>query len=524
MLSRRSALAALAVPLAAPALPRLALAQDARPAITVAVQKIANSNTLDIARENSNVGTRHFACYTEPLVDTDWIGTLKPRPGLALRWDRVDERRVEVELRPGVRFHNGDEMVAEDVAASFGPERLFGGEAGIAARVPREVRAQGRAVFPGLSVEVLGRHRLRFVTERPDPALDKRLGHRIGIVTSRRSLEEAESWLAWARRPVGTGPYRVAEFRPDNALILEAFDEYWGGRPPLRRIRFLEVPEVSARIAGLLSGEYDFACDVPPDQIAEIERNRGFEVQGGLIANHRFITFDKTHPQLKDPRIRRALSLSIDRAAIIEGLWAGRTEVPRGMQFPFYGGMYLEDWPQPRFDLAEARALVRAAGYKGETIPYRLLNNYYTAQTPTAQVLVEGWRAAGLNVQIQMRENWSQVLEAGPGRALRDWSSTVFIADPVSNMPGVWGRNGSHPATNEWRNEDAFAAVEALETEMDQGRRRAAMRRLLTILEEEDPAYAMLHQAANFTGKRRAIRWRAAQSFLMDFRPGNWDV
>jgi len=519
---RRSLLALPAAGLAAPALAQQG--PDRRPSITVAVQKVANSNTLDIARENSNVGTRHFSCYTEPLVDTDWIRTLAPRPGLALSWTRLDERRVAVELRPGVRFHNGDEMTAEDVAASFGPERLMGGPSGIAARVPNEVRAQGRAVFPGLTTQVTGRHSLVFVTERPDPALDKRLGHRIGIVVSRRGLEEAESWLAWARRPIGTGPYRVAEFRADQSLTLEAFDDYWGGRPPVRRIRFLEVPEVASRIAGLLSGEYDFACDIPPDQIREIERNRGFEVQGGLIANHRFIAFDKNHPQLTDPRIRRALSLSIDRASIIDGLWAGRTEVPRGMQFPFYGEMYLADWPQSRFDLAEARALVRAAGYRGDPIPYRMLNNYYTAQTPTAQVLVEMWKAAGLNVAIQMRENWNQVLEAGPGRALRDWSSTVFIADPVSNMPSVWGRHGSHPAGGEWRNEEAFAAVEALETELSLDRRRAAMRRLLTILEVEDPAYAMLHQAANFTGKRRAIRWRAAQSFLMDFRPGNWDA
>ncbi len=65
-----------------------------------------------------------------------------------------------------------------------------------------------------------------------------------------------------------TGPYRVAEFRPDVSLTLVAHDAYWGGRPPLRQIRFVEVPEVSSRINGLLSGEYQFACDIPPDQIA----------------------------------------------------------------------------------------------------------------------------------------------------------------------------------------------------------------------------------------------------------------
>ncbi|NDG48802.1 MAG: ABC transporter substrate-binding protein, partial [Rhodospirillales bacterium] len=178
--------------LAAPFIPAGAWAQnDTRPAITVAVQKIANSNTLEIARENSNVGTRHFSCYTEPLIDTDWISTLQPRPGLAARWTRLDARRVAVELRPGVRFHNGDEMTAEDVAASFGPERLFGGAMGAASRVPADIRAQARAVFPGLSAEVTGRHTLTFVTERSDPALDKRLGHRIGVVVNRRALEAA---------------------------------------------------------------------------------------------------------------------------------------------------------------------------------------------------------------------------------------------------------------------------------------------------------------------------------------------
>jgi peptide/nickel transport system substrate-binding protein len=246
-------------------------------------------------------------------------------------------------------------------------------------------------------------------------------------------------------------------------------------------------------------------------------------VQGGTILNHRLTVFDKNHATLRDPRIRRAFTHSIDRQAIVDALWAGRTEVPKGLQWPFYGDMLIQDWTVPRFDLAEARRLLREANYRGEPIPYRLLNNYYTNQAATAQVLVEMWRAAGLNVQIQMRENWGQITAPGD-RGLRDWSSTVFIADPVSNMPNTWGRGGSYPATGEWRNEEAFSAADALESEMDQDRRRAAMRKLLTVLEQEDPAYAILHQAANFTGKRRDIKWKTAQSFLMDFRPGNWGV
>ena len=98
--------------------------------------------------------------------------------------------------------------------------------------------------------------------------------------------------MDWARKPVTTGPYMVGEFKPDVSLTLVAFDEYWGGRPPLEAIRFVEVPEVASRVNGLLSGEYDFACDLPPDQIDTVQTAPGFEVQGSTILNHRISVFN----------------------------------------------------------------------------------------------------------------------------------------------------------------------------------------------------------------------------------------
>ena len=109
------------------ALPRFAIGQsEQRPAITIAVQKIANSNTLDELREQSNVGTRMATMFVERLIDLNYQGQLEQRPGLATAWRRIDDKTVEVELRRGVRFHNGDEMTAEDVAFSFGPEHMMG--------------------------------------------------------------------------------------------------------------------------------------------------------------------------------------------------------------------------------------------------------------------------------------------------------------------------------------------------------------------------------------------------------------
>ena len=124
MLSRRTALGLAG----AATLPRFAIGQaDSRPAVTVAVQNMSTSNTLEMLREQSNVGTRIFRNYVEPLIDTDWLGDMSLIPGLATTWRRIDDRTVEFDLREGVTFHNGDPFTAAEVAYSFGPERMRGG-------------------------------------------------------------------------------------------------------------------------------------------------------------------------------------------------------------------------------------------------------------------------------------------------------------------------------------------------------------------------------------------------------------
>jgi peptide/nickel transport system substrate-binding protein len=184
--------------------------------------------------------------------------------------------------------------------------------------------------------------------------------------------------------------------------------------------------------------------------------------------------------------------------------------------------MFHADWEVPRFDPAEARRLVRESGYRGDPIPYRLLNNYYTNQNATAQVMVEMWRAVGLNVQIEMRENWAQILERSPTRAVRDWSNSAPFNDPVSSIVNQHGPNGQQQQVGEWSNEEMNRLSVELETSTDRERRRAVFRRMLEICEREDPAYTVLHQNATFTAKRRDIRWKASPAFAMDFRATNW--
>ncbi|RJG40380.1 ABC transporter substrate-binding protein [Mesorhizobium sp. DCY119] len=537
-LNRRSALGLMGATAGSIILPRIAMGQSTRPSVTIAVQKITINGTLDIWNEGSNVGERvFFPNLWEGLILRNWMGDQGPLPGLATEWKRIDDKTVELKLRQGVKFHNGDELTADDVVFSFSPERVFGSTQPAGGKtifeadhkpttvkeLPATLPGNGRRLWPALAgVETVDKHTVRFHNATPDVTIEGRLYAFGSQITNRRAWNEAKAYVDWARKPITTGPYRVGDFRPDVSLTLVAFDEYWGGRPPLAEIRFVEVPEVASRVNGLLSGEYDFACDLPPDQIATVQAASGLEVQGSTILNHRVSVFNIENPILRDPLVRRAMTHSIDRQAIIDALWGGQTVVPAGLQFPFYGDMFIKDWTVPEFNPELARDLLKQANYKGDAIPYRLLNNYYTNQTANAQIMVEMWKQVGLNVQIEMKENWGQIHDPAGVKGVRDWSAGGTFNDPVSGIVNQYGPNGEVQQKKDWTNAEANQMAAIMETSTDRAARKKAFARMLEICEREDPVYQVLHQNAVFTGMKSSLKWKAAPAFAMDFRASNW--
>ena len=134
------------------------------------------------------------------------------------------------------------------------------------------------------------------------------------------------------------------------------------------------------------------------------------------------------------------------------------------------------------------------------------------------------WNQVGLNVQIEMKENWTQILERSPSRAVRDWSNSAPFNDPVSSLVAQHGPNGQQQQVGEYGNEELNRLCVELETSTDRPHRKQVFRRLLEIAEREDPAYTVLHQNATFTAKQKDIRWKAAPAFAMEFRANNWSA
>jgi peptide/nickel transport system substrate-binding protein len=485
---------------------------DTRPDFVVAVQK--NPPTLEPLRENSNVAMRVIYNVLDTLIDIDFNADFKLIPGLATSWKRVDDKTVEFTLRKGVKCHNGEDFDAEDVAFSFGPQRLL------------DEKAPGWPVakqyLGGLQgVKVIDSYTVQISSKKADPLLEQRMSNYMGQIICKDAYLAAKDWDDWSRHVVGTGPYKLVEVKTGEYIKLAAFDGYWGKKAPAKTVTFKIVPEIAARVAGLTTGEYNIITEIPPDQLKSIDKTSGISTTGGAIRNIRTIDYDKFKGALKDPRVRQALNLAIDRQLIVEALFNGETTVPRGMQQELFGDMYLKDWPELEFNPDKAKKLLKEAGYKGEEIVYRVLPDYYTLELSTAQILVEMWKEVGLNVKLDVKENWSQISEDSADRGIHNASNTAVYPDPVGQMWRRFGPNGGMQRRGEWKNDEFNRLGGILESSTDLSERRDTVRKMLEIFHESDPPGTPLYALTMFYGKRDNFDWKALGYEYMSLRAEN---
>ncbi|MBS7700942.1 MULTISPECIES: ABC transporter substrate-binding protein [unclassified Chelatococcus] len=483
-----------------------------RPNFTIAVADLPA--TLEPARELSNVGTRVTYSIFDTLIRRDFLGSpdgggSELKPHLATKWERVSPSELVVTLREGVKFHNGDELTSEDVAYTFRDGRLWGDKA----QIPG-----GKPYFGVLaSVEPIDRYTVRFRTRVPDVLLEQRLASWCAWIVNKRAYEEM-GFEAYSKKPVATGPYKVVNHSASEATVLDAFDDYFMGRPTAKRVTFKRVPELAARVAGLVAGDYDLITNIPPDQMSVVGDYKDIDVRSVVLANVHVLAFNEKDKVLSDKRIRQALVASIDRQALVDSLWQGTALVPQSHNFPEYGQMFVEGRKLP-FDPEKAKALLKEAGYNGEPIVYRTQANYYTNALEAGQILIEQWKAVGINASLQVIENSTQ--QRGPGAQIFNWSNSTRLPDPLGAIWVAWGADGEIQKQGFWQSADAFnKAGRALEAETDPAKRKALFTEMLDIWEDEAPA-TILYQPSEAYAIKKSIAWRPTTFYFMDLRPDN---
>lgn len=230
--------------------------------------------------------------------------TAEPLLAEALPEASEDGLIYTVRLRQDVLFHDGTELDAQDVVATY----QAAVDPGNASPVAADLTAMEQ-------VEAVDEHTVRFTLDAPQSSFVTAMV--LGIVP-----EETVQDLDAQTAPPGTGPYRMESYRPGERLVLEANEDYWGEQPQVQRATFVFVDDDASRAARVASGEVDAAI-LPTQALDRFESDPDWEVVRRDTADFRALVMPESDPVAGDPAIRRALHTGIDRQALVDGALAG---------------------------------------------------------------------------------------------------------------------------------------------------------------------------------------------------------
>lgn len=418
-----------------------------RPTITIAVDNLwANMATINGI---STTTRRIFPNFYDKLIERDFITDemgLKFDPVLATKWERHGTV-WSLQIREGVKFHNGDDLTAEDVAFTLGADRLWG---------PKPFEPRGKTFTAGFKrVEATGKYTVEIETVREDPNIPGKLTGYIGFVVPKKYYLEV-GVDGFGQKPVGTGPYKVTTFRSSEVMILEAFDDYWGPKAPAEKLIWKIVPEFSARMAGLVSGEFDFMVNIPTDQEPTIQGYSNIKVVRRQIDNYPAFAFnclpDPPDNPLVDPKLRYAMVQGVDMDSIVKALFGDSTfHPPVPFNFQEYGRFY-DPALKPRlpYDPEKAKALVKQTKYDGQPLRWHITRQFYPNYEAAAEIMVEQWREIGVNVEAVVLENFDLVYRRPYHLMNMSMSSDFIPGDPYQPLWLDWGPTATR-STASWK-------------------------------------------------------------------------
>jgi peptide/nickel transport system substrate-binding protein len=417
-------------------------------------------------------GTEGASKIFDGLVTHDAERLLQPALAAALPEPAPDRLSWSVPLRSGVTFHDGSAFDAADVVATY------------RALLDPAYASSIRSDYVTLAgVEAVDDHTVRFRLARPDAAFPHRLT--LGIVPAEAvAAPEPLEASAFSTAPVGTGPYRLAQWRRGTSMRFTANEAYFGGVPAVREIEIVFAVDDNTRAQRLRAGEFDGT--VLPPALAETFAGSGYTVLHHPSADYRAVTLPTAHAVTGDPAIRLALNVAANRQGMIDALFAGRG-APASTPIPEALAEYAEPSAQFRFDRAEAERILDASGWtRGpdgtrarDGVPARFTLMYPAADSirrDLAQAFASDAHAVGVDVLLEGL-GWEAIEPRMGSDALVLGGGSPFDPDLVAYplLHSSYGGDGfNNPAS--YANPEVDAGLEAARSAADPTERVAAVR------------------------------------------------
>jgi len=327
------------------------------------------------------------------------------KPGLAVSWKNVDDLTWEFKLRSGVKWHDGSDFSADDVAFTISR----------APNVPNSPSSLARYIKQITSVEVIDPLTIRMKTAKPFPLMPTYMST-FGIVSKKTGTGATTADYNSGKAMNGTGPFTFVEFVPGDRIVYKRNDNYWGDKAEWSDIIVKPLSNNSSRVAALLAGDVDMIDFVPTADIETLKNNDKVSisqtVSNRVIYMHidtardksPFVTDVNGNPMdknpLKDLRVRKAISMAINRKGIVEKVMEG-VAIPAGQLLPEGFFAISPNLKVEPYNPEGARALLKEAGWgEGFGLTIHGPNNRYVNDAKIVQAIAQMLTRVGIKAKV----------------------------------------------------------------------------------------------------------------------------
>jgi peptide/nickel transport system substrate-binding protein len=429
------------------------------------------------------------------LLDRD-AKTFKPKPMLAESWKIVNDTTWEFKLRKGVKFHNGEPFTAQSVKATIDY-----------ALDPATKSHFTGAAYWGLvkEVQIVDDFTVRFVTKQPWPNLVDSAASTNSLIMPAKALKELGPQKL-AEKPIGTGPFRFVEWKRDERLVLDRNPDYWQGPADVSRVTFRFIPEFSARMAALLSGEIDIMKDVPPHAVDAIEKSGRATLRSTVSSRINYLALVNLKPgPMQDLRVRRAMNHAVDVDELIKQVLKGRASRMCGPLAP--ANVDYAPVECYKYDPARAQALFKEAGVDPTKLQLTLdtPSGRYPLDKDVSLAIAAQLQRLGIKVNVVVNE-WGTHLDKIKNRNTGD---TFFLGWG----PALYGQGTIQPLfladqtySSYGNNKTIDEKIARAQTLLEPKARAEAYAELQRLIHDEAP-WVFLWQQHDLYGVTSQVEW-----------------
>ncbi|WP_286846770.1 MULTISPECIES: ABC transporter substrate-binding protein [Aminobacterium] len=378
---------------------------------TLIVANIYDAKTMDPHATNDVASSGAMMQMYETLIALDDANNVVPQ--LAEKWEKLDDVTYRFYLLKGVRFHNGEELKASDVKYSI--ERAMSPKGAAIQNYSSEVE----------SVSVVDDYTVEIKTKRSSTPFLASLSHTWGSIMNAKAVEAAGD--NYGMQPIGTGPFKFAEWARGDRIVLERFDDFHGNKPAYKTLVIRAITEPTSRTIELESGAVDIAYQITTNDIKRVEENPNLKLMRVMDNSTTYLGFNCSKKPFDDVRVRQAINMALDTVGINQAVYRGVGQAPAG---PFAPNVkyYDKSLSIPEPNIETAQKLLEEAGYK-DGFKAEIWTNDKKERVDMATIIQSQLQELGITVEIKVLE-WGAYLDG-----LKEAKHDMFIVGWTASVP-----------------------------------------------------------------------------------------